>query len=250
MAVDVVGFVQRHAQDGSARSAQMMCWTLRSFLRFLHHRGDVSIDLVGCVPTIRNPRLSSLPRHLDGGIIRQILSACDRHSPMGRRDYAILLLLAHLGLRAREIQLLTLDDIDWESGQLTIRGKGNRNAAMPLPKVVGAAIADYLRHGRPNSDSRHVFLRHKAPHGGFVTSRAVSGVVEKALGCAGIDWTGGKGAHLFRHSLATRLLRAGASLREIGQVLRHRDQDSTRVYAKVDIESLRAIAHTWPGGER
>jgi integrase len=228
----------------------MMCWTLRSFLRYLRYRGEISTDLASSVPSVRTWKLASLPSYLHPREIHQVLAACDRHSPIGRRDYAILLLLARIGLRANEIRLLTLDDIDWESGRLTVQGKGRRGASMPLPTEVGAAMADYLRHGRPRSDCRRVFLRHFAPHSGFVTSIAVSNVANSALTRAGIERVARKGAHLFRHSLATQLLRAGASLTEIGQVLRHQNQDTTRIYAKVDVGSLRAIALRWPGGAR
>ena len=249
-AADITGFVERHAHDRCSRSAQMMCWTLRSFLRYLRYRGEISTDLASSVPSIRTWKLASLPSYLHPREIHQVLAACDRHSPIGRRDYAILLLLARIGLRANEIRLLTLDDIDWESGRLTVQGKGRRGASMPLPTEVGAAMADYLRHGRPRSDCRRVFLRHLAPHSGFVTSIAVSNVANSALTRAGIERVARKGAHLFRHSLATQLLRAGASLTEIGQVLRHQNQDTTRIYAKVDVGSLRAIALRWPGGAR
>jgi site-specific recombinase XerD len=243
-------FVEQHVHDRSSRSAQMMCWTLRSFLRYLRYRGVISSDLASCVPAVRTWRLASLPSYLHPKEVQRVLAACDRHGPMGRRDYAILLLLSRLGLRADEIRLLTLDDIDWESGRLNIRGKGRRVASMPLPKEVGAAIAEYLRHGRPKSDSRRVFLRCRAPQGGFVTSKGISDVANNALSRAGIQPVGRGGAHLFRHSLATQMLRAGASLTEIGQVLRHRNPDTTRIYAKVDLSSLRAIALRWPGGTR
>ena len=245
---DITRFVERHVHDRASRSAQMMCSTLRSFLRYLHYRGVISSDLASCVPAVRTWRLASLPSYLHPREVQLVLAACDRHSPIGRRDYAILLLLARLGLRANEIRLLTLDDIDWESGRLNIRGKGRRVASMPLPKEVGAAMAEYLRHGRPESDSRRVFLRCMAPQGGFVTSRGVSEVANNALSRAGVRQAGG--AHLFRHSLATQMLRAGASLTEIGQVLRHQNPDTTRIYAKVDLSSLRAIALRWPGGMR
>jgi site-specific recombinase XerD len=249
-AADVTAFVERHSHDRSSRSAQMMCWTLRSFLRYLRYQGMTSSDLTSCVPAVRTWRLASLPSYLHPREVQLVLAACDRHSPIGRRDYAILLLLSRLGLRANEIRLLTLDDIDWESGRLNIRGKGRRVASMPLPKEVGAAMAEYLRHGRPKSDSRRVFLRCMAPRGGFVTSKGISDVANSALSRAGVRPAGRGGAHLFRHSLATQMLRAGASLTEIGQVLRHQNPDTTRIYAKVDLSSLRAIALRWPGGTR
>ncbi|MCK5652956.1 MAG: tyrosine-type recombinase/integrase [Gemmatimonadetes bacterium] len=249
-AADITGFVMRHAHDHSSGSAQIMCWALRSCLRYLQYRGQISIDLASSVPSVRRWKLTSLPSYLRPAEIQRVLAACSRRSPIGRRDYAILLLLARIGLRADEIRLLTLDDIDWGSGRLTVQGKGRRGACMPLPMEVGAAMADYLQHGRPRSDSRRVFLSHLAPHDGFAASAAVSVVAKRALARAGIEGVAHKGAHLFRHSLATQLLRAGASLTEIGQVLRHQNQDTTRIYAKVDVRSLRAIALRWPGGAR
>jgi len=158
------------------------------------------------------------------------------------------MLLARLGLRAIEIVRLTLDDLDWQSGQLTVQGKGGQRALLPLTADVGAAIADYLQQGRPRSDSRRVFLSDLAPHVGFTSSSTISGIASIALTRAGIDDVSRKGAHLFRHSLATQMLRAGASLTQIGQVLRHESMDSTRIYAKVDIAALRALALPWLGG--
>jgi site-specific recombinase XerD len=225
-----------------------MCWTLRAFTRYLQYQGYVAIDLASSVPSVKRWRLTSLPTYLLPKQVQQILDRCERDSPMGLRDYAILLLLARLGLRANEIAMLTLDDIDWQSGQLIARGKGRRQDQLPLPSEVGAAIADYLQHGRPRSDSRRVFIRDVAPHVGFASSSSVSMIATMALTRGGIDGVAHKGAHLFRHSLATQLLRAGASLNEIGQLLRHQQHDTTRIYAKVDIAALRSIALEWPGG--
>lgn len=247
-ATDMVRFVERHAGDHGPRSAQSMCWTLRAFTRYLQYQGYVAIDLASSVPSVKRWRLTSLPTYLLPEQVHQILDRCERDSPMGLRDYAILLLLARLGLRANEIATLTLDDIDWQSGQLIARGKGRRQDLLPLPSEVGAAIADYLKHGRPRSDSRRVFIRDVAPHVGFASSSAVSMIATMALTRGGIDGVAHKGAHLFRHSLATQLLRAGASLNEIGQLLRHQRHDTTRIYAKVDIAALRSIAPKWPGG--
>lgn len=247
---DVIAFVERHAEDHSTRSAQMMCWSLRSFLRYLHYRGEISTDLTGSVPTIRRCSHASLPSFVHPDVIEQVLSTCDRRSSIGRRNYAVLMLLARLGLRANEIRTLCLEDIDWRSGQLTVQGKGRRIALMPLPVDAGGAIADYLRNGRPESDSRQVFLRHVAPNNGFASSSAISYLAKDALTRAGVAGIAHKGAHVFRHSLATHLLGAGASLTEIGQVLRHQRHDTTRTYAKVDLRSLRGIALPWPGGVR
>jgi len=249
-AVDVTRFVESHAHDQSPKSAQSMCWSLRSFLRYLLFRGEIFVDLAGSVPAVRTWKLTSIPQYLRPRQIQQVLATCDRRSPIGRRNYAILLLLSRLGLRANEVRLLALEDIDWGAPQLVVQGKGGQRAPLPLPGAVGAAIADYLRYGRPRSGDRRVFLRHVAPHRGFTTSRAISTLAETALGRAGFQGLPRKGAHLFRHSLATQMLRAGASLREIGQVLRHRKQDATRIYAKVDIGALRTLALPWPGGGR
>lgn len=246
-AADIARFIQRHARDQSPRSAQCLCWTMRAFARYLLYRGHITTDLADSVPSIRRWRCASLPGHLSPRQIQQVLNGCDRRTAVGRRDYAILLLLARLGLRANEIATLTLYAVDWQSGQLTICGKGRRRAPMPLPASVGAAIADYLQQGRPRSDSRRLFLRDLTPHIGFASSAAVSMIAKTALMRAGIE-VPRMGTHLFRHSLATQLLRAGVTLTEIGQVLRHKGHDTTRIYAKVDVTALRSIALRWPGG--
>ena len=178
-----------------------------------------------------------------------MLASCNRKSAIGRRDYAILLLLARLGLRAGEVATLTLEDFDWEAGQLTVRGKGDRNTQLPIPADVGKAIAAYLKDGHTRSKNRSVFLRAQAPAVGLKNSRSVGLIVEKALARAGINCRR-KGAHQFRHTLATEMLRHGASLAEIGEVLRHRNPQTTAIYAKVDLASLRTLALPWPGGIR
>jgi site-specific recombinase XerD len=243
----VIAFVERHAHDHSPAAAKSLCWALRAFLRYLRRQGWIAADLAASVPTVRRWRQTSLPTYLSPEQIQQILDGCDRESPTGRRDYAIMMLLARLGLRANEVTTLTLDAIDWRSGQVLVDSKGRQRMAMPLPPDVGTAIASYLQDGRPRSDSRRVFLRQDAPHVGFATSASVFVVANTALKRAGIQGFAHMGAHLFRHSLATALLRSGASLTEIGQVLRHRDQDTTRLYAKVDIDGLRRLASVWLG---
>jgi site-specific recombinase XerD len=245
---DVMRFIERHVRDHSPRSAKHMCSAVRAFMRFLQYRGYIATDLASFVPGVRAWRLTSLPTYLLPDQVQTVLDCCDRHTPIGRRDYAIALLLARIGLRANEVALLTLDDIDWRIGQLTVHGKGRRRAELPLPAEVGAAMVDYIKHGRPQSGSRRMFLRQLVPHTGFASSAAVSMIATMALTRAGIDNVSHKGAHLFRHSLATQLLRAGASLTQIGQVLRHQDHDTTRIYAKVDIVSLRTLGLPWPGG--
>jgi len=169
---------------------------------------------------------------------------------MGQRDYAILMILAKLGLRADEIATLTLDDIDWRAGEMRVRAKGRQRARMPMPPDVGAAVVAYLRDGRPKSSCRRLFVRTLAPHVGFASGSAITWIAKTALDRAGIRACAHRGAHIFRHSLATELLRSGATLTEIGQLLRHEDHDTTRIYAKVDIEALRTLGLPWPGGVR
>jgi len=157
-------------------------------------------------------------------------------------------MLAKLGLRANEVATLVLDDIDWRSGEMCIRAKGRQRARMPIPADVGVAIVDYLRDGRSKSSCRRLFLRTRAPHIGFRSSGVISKIAKTAFTRVGIRGFARQGAHLFRHSLATELLRSGATLSEIGQLLRHKNQDTTRIYAKVDIDTLRTLSLPWPGG--
>jgi site-specific recombinase XerD len=247
---DIIGFVRRHAHQFSPGRAKLLVTALRSFCRYLQHRGEIAVDLAACVPTVPNWSKSTLPKFLPPGTVQRVLSRCDRRTTIGQRDYAILLLLARLGLRAGEVAALNLEDIDWEVGQLVIRGKGGRSAQMPLPADVGGAIAAYLRNGRPQCSSRRVFIRTKAPLAGFASSVAICFVVEQALKRAGVE-SARKGAHLFRHTLACDLLRQGCSLDEIGEVLRHQSPDTTAIYAKVDVTALHSLALPWPtGGSR
>ncbi len=157
-------------------------------------------------------------------------------------------MLARLGLRAKEVVTLTLDDLDWRSGTVLVRAKGRQQVRMPLPPDVGAAIATYLRDDRPISPCRRLFLRTLAPHVGFASGSAITMIARTALERAGVSGCAHRGAHLFRHSLATELLRSGATLSTIGQLLRHQSHDTTRIYAKVDIEGLRTLSLPWPGG--
>lgn len=245
---DVIKFVQRRAGNMRPRCAQLLTTALRSFLRFVHYRGDLAIQLASCVPSVASWSLSTVPRSLPAVHVRQVLRACDRKSAVGRRDYAILLLLARLGLRSGEVAHLKLEDIDWKDGYVTIHGKAARVDQLPLPPDVGEAIAAYLRDGRPKTfGNRFLFLRAKAPVAGFKDQQSVGAVVKRALLRAGID-SPRNGAHQFRHSLATEMLRHGCSLSEIGEILRHQSQNTTAIYAKVDLLSLRTLAQPWPGG--
>lgn len=246
-AVDVTGFVQRRAVTIQSRRIQLMTTALRSFLRFARYRGDIDKDLAACVPAVANWKLSTIPRALPSDQVELVLSSIDRRTAIGRRDYAILLILARLGLRAGEIKTLTLEDLDWQEGLITVRGKAGRYSQLPLPADVGEAIADYLRNGRPTGNSRCVFLRAKAPAGSFRGQCGIGSIVKHALARAGVE-SPRKGAHQFRHGLASQMLQQGASLSEIGELLRHRSPQTTAIYAKVDLVSLAKLALPWPGG--
>ena len=248
-AADITRFVRRRAGAIQSKRVQLMTTALRSFLRFARYRGDIEKDLAACIPAVANWKQSTLPRALPPDQVEQVLNSVNRKTAIGRRDYAILLILARLGLRAGEIRALTLEDLDWKEGLVTVRGKAGRFSQLPLPKDVGAAIAAYLRYGRPTANSRCVFLRAKAPMGGFQGQTGVGSMVRHALERAKID-SPRKGAHQFRHALACQMLKQGASLSEIGELLRHRSPQTTAIYAKVDLDSLASLALSWPGGAR
>ena len=246
---DVVGFVRRQAPQLHLKRAKLLTSALRSFLRYARYRGEVTLDLAAAVPIVANWSMPSIPRAIGADQVRQLLASIDRRTAIGRRDYAIVLLLARLGLRSSEVAFLELDDIDWAAGQVSVRGKRGHRTALPLPAEVGAALAAYLCHGRPRSLSRRVFLRSRAPIRGFLRQTGVGSIVRHALQRAGIH-APTTGAHQFRHALATEMLRHGASLTEIGEVLRHRHPQTTSIYAKVDLTALRTLALPWPGGAR
>jgi integrase/recombinase XerD len=242
----VTAFLLRECERLAVGSAKNRVTGLRSVLRFLRLEGLVAADLAAAVPPVagwRDTRLPSLPAGLD---VPAVVAGCDRSQPAGLRDHAILLLLARLGLRSCEVARLELGDLDWRAGLLRVRGKGGGEASLPLPADVGEAIAAYLRDGRPRAESRAVFLTLLAPVRP-IRPCSVSGVV--ARGC---ERTGQHpvGPHRLRHALAADMLRRGAALPQIGQVLRHRDLASTAVYAKVDLAALRGVARCWPGAER
>jgi site-specific recombinase XerD len=248
---DLSAFVLRHARSGSPKVAQVMVTALRSFSRFLFRHAETDRDLAAAVPTVPNWRLAEVPKYLTPAEVEQVVQACQRGTSSARRDHAIILLLARLGLRASEVIALELDDIDWRAAVLKVRGKGGYHDQLPLPADVGEAMATYLRHHRPPCATRRVFIRTKAPHRGFAHPSSISTIVCRAMNRAGLRH-GFKGAHILRHSLATGMLRAGASMGEIGDVLRHRVPNTTEIYAKVDIQGLRSLALPWPtkGGEQ
>ena len=219
---------------------------LRSLLRFLYLAGHLPVPLADAVPPVAGWRDTSLPATLSAGDVQRLVDSCDRSSPSGMRDYAILLLLARLGLRSGEVAALELDDIDWRAGQIMIRGKGRRRDTLPLPADVGEAVAGYLSTARPVSELRTVLLTCQAPVRGIAPAR-VSDVVRRACCRAGLPIMG---AHRLRHGLASELLARGATLVEVSQVLRHQDLATTAIYAKVDLNRLRELVQPWPGALR
>ena len=219
---------------------------LRMFLRFLIAEGQCAVGLDAAIPTVAHWRLASLPRYLPPKDVERLIASCDRASAVGRRDRAILLLLARLGLRAGDIVHLRVSDIDWKDASIQVCGKGHRHARLPLSQEVGQAIVAYLKKGRPRINADTVFVSARAPLCPFASYRAVSDIVDRALRRAGVVRPSRGAAHLLRHSLATSLLRQGTSLQDIAAVLRHSSIDTTQIYAKVDIQSLRQIAQPWP----
>lgn len=247
---EVTAFVVGHCHGVRGGTPPRMVTALRSLLRFLHVEGLIEQPLVAAVPPVAAWKLAGLPKALSADQVAALLGSCDPATVTGRRDLAILLVLVRLGLRAGEAAALRLDDIDWRRGELTVCGKGNRHDRLPLPADVGQAIVAWLTAGRgPTTVSgiaagREVFVTVKAPRKAL-TRGAVTQVVARAAGRAGL---GPIYAHRLRHTAATGMLRAGGSLIEIGQVLRHRHPLTTAIYAKVDIDALRPLARRWPGG--
>lgn len=239
---DIAAFVVANVPGRRLGSAKLVVTSLRSLLGFLYVDGLIAQSLTSAVPSVAGHRSAGIPRAMGADQVQQLLDSCDRDTVVGRRDFAILTLLARMGLRAGEVRALELDDIDWRAGEIVVRGKGNRRERLPLPVDVGQALADYLRHGRPAADSRRMFLRVRAPRQPLSSlSAIVIGAAQKA-GLSPI------GVHRLRHTAATEMLRVGASLSEIGQLLRHRSALSTAMYAKVDRVALRELARPWPGG--
>lgn len=247
-ASQIVDYIRRNApKERTFASAKHIVTALRSFFRFARYRDYIHTDLAAAVPSVAGWSMASIPRAMPADCVRVLLSASKKwRTPAGLRNRAILLLLARLGLRAGEVVRLELSDIDWSEGCLGVHGKGRVERPLPLPHDVGEAIAAYLEDGRPNSACRRVFLRSRAPFDGLRSHSDVCQIVARAIRRAGIE-PGSTGAHQLRHALAVDMLRQGASLTDIGQVLRHRSPDATRRYAKVDLEALRELAPPWPG---
>jgi len=241
---DVTAAVLREAESVSVSAAQNFVSGVRWFLRFCFIEGLVGCDLSRAALLVRGRSSAPLPRGISRADARALLGSCDRRQALGRRDYAIIILLLRLGLRRGEVAGLRLDDIDWRAGELVVVGKGSRQDVLPLPADVGEAIAAYLRRGRPHSDRREVFLRSKAPYEP-IASGTVASTVRRACRRAGIAEFG---SHRLRHTAACEMVQANVPLLRIGQVLRHRSLQSTAIYARVDVERLRLLAPPWPGG--
>ena len=243
---DVSRFMTRQCRRSSSRGLERMATSLRSFFRFALIEGLITAPLDQAVPSAARWSVAGLPRGLAPAQVAALFASCDRATPIGRRDYAILVLLVRLGLRAAEAAGLQLEDIDWRAGEIVVRGKGHTEERLPLPADVGDALAAYLRHDRPRRPEREVFLRASAPLRGLAP-QGLSEVVRAASERSGL---GSFGAHRLRHTAGTQMLRAGASLTEVAQVLRHRRVATTAMYAKVDHQALRTLAPPWPGSGR
>src|SRR5215475_322086 len=238
--------VVSHRITQAPGSASLIANIVRSYVRFLSSRGECQPALLHALPPIGRYRLGSLPRYLDESTIERIIASCKADTPVEIRDKAIILLLARLGLRAGDVCRLRLADIDWSDGYLQASGKGRRSDRLPLPQDAGDAILDYLERARPGIEEERLFLRVRAPFRPFSSSAEISGIVARVFGRGAI--TGGPtSSHTSRHSLATRMLRAGAGLGSVGTVLRHRSPATTAIYAKVDVPMLLKVAQDWPG---
>lgn len=243
---DLIAFVSEYAFNHAPKTSKLVVSALRSFLRFLQLKGLCSAQLVRAVPTVPAWRLSSLPTCLSESDMNVLLRAFDRTTESGLRGYAIAQCMLVMGLRAGEVARLSLDDIDWGAGTVDIpRTKSRRMDKLPLPTVVGDAIAEYLRGGRTSTPGREVFVRHAHPPGKALSSSAISQTIRRAFCRAGLN-PPSKGSHVLRHTAAARMIRAGASLKEVSDVLRHQHIDTTMIYSKVDLSSLREVAMPWP----
>jgi integrase/recombinase XerD len=239
-------FVMEGSHTCGWAAAKKRTTALRMFLRFLIAEGKCAVGLDGAIPVLAHWRLSALPRYLQVDEVERLIASCDITSPVGKRDRAILLLLARLGLRAGDIVQLRFCDIDWKGAWLHVSGKGRRQTRLPLTHEVGQALVVYLKDGRPRTDTDVVFVRSRAPFQAFRSHCNVSVIVDRALRRARVTRPSRGAAHLLRHSVATSMLRHGASLHDVASLLRHRSIETTQIYAKVDVIALTQIAQPWP----
>ena len=243
---DLRQFVMEASQTCGWAAAKHCTTGLRMFLRFLIAEGRCATGLDAAIPVLAHWRLSSLPRYLQEDEVERLITSCDPATPVGRRDRAIMLLLARLGLRAGEIVRLRLCDIDWRDAWIHVCGKGRRHSRLPLTDEVGRALVEYLERGRPKTAADAVFVSCRAPFRAFSSHCAVSVIVDRALRRAGVTRPNRGAAHLLRHSFASSMLRHGASLQDIALLLRHRSVETTQIYAKIDVAALRKIVQLWP----
>ena len=251
-AAQVRAFLLKRARNRSSESVRLLAISLRSFMRFLHAEGEIRHDLTAAIPSVRKWAQPGVPKRLTTEEVNRVLAAPDRTTASGRRDYAILLLLARLGLRSSEVLSLELGDIRWRTGELLVRGKGARKDLLPLPRDVGAAIARYLHRDRRNRSTTRIFLRTHAPHVSLTGPASIGHIVRRTMVRAGVTRPNRIAAHLFRHTLASRMLQHGADLHAISEALRHRVLSTTEIYAKIDMRSLSEVVRPWPkcGGGR
>jgi site-specific recombinase XerD len=243
---ELLRFVLEQTRECAPGTAGLIRSALRSFLRFAHVHGLCDGSLAAAIPKVACWRQAPLPRSLSNGQLAALLRSFDVQSATGRRDHAMVMCMAGLGLRAGDVAALSLDDLDWQAGTLRVgRGKERRASLLPLTTPVGRALVGYLRHGRPRTPERRVFVRHQLPVGQPLTSQAVSAAVRQAFLRARLD-VPAKGAHVLRHTAATHMVRAGASLKEVADILRHRSLETTMIYTKVDLPTLAAVALPWP----
>lgn len=246
-AADITSFMQHVLTRRTPYRDKTMTTHLRTFFQYLFARGVTTTNLALSIPKAAQRWGARLPRHLSPDEVEAILASVRANPRHGARDYTMLLIMARLGLRAAEVIAIQLDDIDWRAGELLVRGKGKRHDRVPISAEVGEALSRYLREERGPTSCRGVFVTHRAPHRAFKDGQIVNAVLKDALAATGQKpVTPYVGSHLLRHSLATRLVNAGASLDEVGDVLRHRSRMSTMIYARLDIDGLRSIAQPWP----
>jgi site-specific recombinase XerD len=239
-------FVLKQSSTSGWAKAKQCTTALRMFLRFLIAEGRCRAGLLSAIPVLAHWRLTSLPRYLPPEDVERLIASCDLSSPVGKRDRAILLLLARVGLRAGDIVQLRLRDIDWKGAWILVSGKSRHQVRLPLTQEVGQAIVTYLQHGRPQARTDALFVRSRAPFGAFASHCAVSVLVDRAIRRAKVTRPSRGAAHLLRHSLDSSMLRHGALLQDISVLLRHRSIETTQIYAKVDVAGLGQIAQPWP----
>ena len=238
-------FVNEQARHLRPASVGVLAYALRTFLRFLPLEGTTRPELIRAVPRPAVWSLATLPPSLSAVELRRFWKALERSDPVGRRDYAMARCLADLGLRCQEVANLQLEDIDWRNATVRLTGNKSRRAGqLPLPQITGNTLADYLRHGRPATTSRSVFVLHRAPVGQAITGAGVRGAIRRAFARAGMTWSG---THVLRHTAAARMVQGGASLKEVADVLGHRSIDTTLIYPKVEVPQLARVALPWPG---